>query len=587
MKDLEDKEKEEAKKIDTSIIWNKHTKISLAWAFFSLLLKASSTIWLSLLLNGGSDTMMFVWLGLLLGSNILAPLPDTAVFVGLEKAELESTKMYVSKFRHTHKDKPQLLIDKKLRGETEPNLTAEGRRIYRDGLAIIYNGVLNFSSVAIDIITMSRFVDWRYSVGYGSTIVLFFMGEKCFQGRIETLSKTHQAESNKVTNFLKSGWDNIVVGNKYNRSLWMKKFEEHFNSLLDATVSYTRYVKLSSGLVTFVASLPMFGVTVYLFRDALGKVDRMALLLAIIPRQLQAIQSLNSVGLQIGRWAGVRVNLGKLADSVADDFPGENYAVLTYKVSLSKITVSVNNSSHLLQLASVDTLYEDVMRRTQTKEFGRLTLRGNNATGKSILMCKLACLLLESNRRPIYLPTSVPLLFDSPTDKMSQGERMLAQINEFVSKSDEEIYLLDEWDANLDEINKQKITKLLDTLSKTKVIVEIRHRKDKEVMDLGKSVAPSLVPSKTIDKQPEVAIVVAPVQVQTSDSERKNKQERVVEVVTESPPVLVSFDLVKRAPLREYLISPSPTIGSINSRPDQLSDQFNEPLLVTTTNWLG
>lgn len=55
-----------------------------------------------------------------------------------------------------------------------------------------------------------------------------------------------------------------------------------------------------------------------------------------------------------------------------------------------------------------------------------------------------------------------------------------SQIKELVQNTTEKIYFLDEWDANLDDMNKQIISKLLAELSNTKCIIEVRHRTDFE-----------------------------------------------------------------------------------------------------------
>jgi ABC-type iron transport system FetAB ATPase subunit len=58
----------------------------------------------------------------------------------------------------------------------------------------------------------------------------------------------------------------------------------------------------------------------------------------------------------------------------------------------------------------------------------------------------------------------------------SSGERQLKSLQEIVDSTDAEIYLLDEWDANLDDANKHKADALVDTLAARARVIEISHR---------------------------------------------------------------------------------------------------------------
>ncbi len=58
----------------------------------------------------------------------------------------------------------------------------------------------------------------------------------------------------------------------------------------------------------------------------------------------------------------------------------------------------------------------------------------------------------------------------------SSGERQLKSLEEIVSATDAQVYLLDEWDANLDAVNKAKADALVDELAARARVVEISHR---------------------------------------------------------------------------------------------------------------
>ena len=58
----------------------------------------------------------------------------------------------------------------------------------------------------------------------------------------------------------------------------------------------------------------------------------------------------------------------------------------------------------------------------------------------------------------------------------SSGERQLKSLQEIVAHTDARIYLLDEWDANLDQANRDAANALVDQLALRARVVEISHR---------------------------------------------------------------------------------------------------------------
>jgi ABC-type uncharacterized transport system ATPase component len=142
----------------------------------------------------------------------------------------------------------------------------------------------------------------------------------------------------------------------------------------------------------------------------------------------------------------------------------------------------------------------DALRVTLAQPTGRINVRGGNGAGKSSL---LASLKTELKTRAYYWPTTDRLAFQftgglMPVDVegddeddvvvvaetldkklgFSSGERQLKSLQEIVDATDAKIYLLDEWDANLDAANKAAADALVDKLAARARVVEISHRDD-------------------------------------------------------------------------------------------------------------
>jgi ABC-type molybdenum transport system ATPase subunit/photorepair protein PhrA len=141
---------------------------------------------------------------------------------------------------------------------------------------------------------------------------------------------------------------------------------------------------------------------------------------------------------------------------------------------------------------------DDAMKLLLSSQSGRVNVRGGNGSGKSTL---LAALKSEIKNRAYYWPTSDRLAFEfaqkepdpgeeaepeeeepKPKPKgrkrkgFSSGERQLKSLEEIVRHTDAPIYLLDEWDANLDAKNRAAANALVEELASRARVIEISHR---------------------------------------------------------------------------------------------------------------
>ena len=150
----------------------------------------------------------------------------------------------------------------------------------------------------------------------------------------------------------------------------------------------------------------------------------------------------------------------------------------------------------------------DAVHRVLAVPTGLVGVRGGNGSGKSTLLSALKCRL---RGQAYYWPTHDRLAFefnagapapglssaDSTVDPdadaedageislaeeieqkkgYSSGERQLRVLQEIVAKTDCQVYLLDEWDANLDLANRAAASALVGQLAQRARVVEISHR---------------------------------------------------------------------------------------------------------------
>jgi ABC-type transport system involved in cytochrome bd biosynthesis fused ATPase/permease subunit len=136
---------------------------------------------------------------------------------------------------------------------------------------------------------------------------------------------------------------------------------------------------------------------------------------------------------------------------------------------------------------------EDAVNLILAKPTGRINVRGANGSGKSTLLTSLKS---QVKNRAYYWPTADRLAFQfaqgmEPEDDygedeepkkpakppgFSSGERQLRALREIVAYTEAQMYLLDEWDANLDPHNRAAADALVEQLAQRARVVEISHR---------------------------------------------------------------------------------------------------------------
>jgi ABC-type transport system involved in cytochrome c biogenesis ATPase subunit len=134
--------------------------------------------------------------------------------------------------------------------------------------------------------------------------------------------------------------------------------------------------------------------------------------------------------------------------------------------------------------------FDDAIAIALMQPTGRINIRGENGSGKSSLLLALRQRL---KGKAFYWPTVDRLSFsytkfeanDSDDDAgeepplhkgFSSGQKQITALEEIVNKTHAKIYLLDEWDANLDANNRAKAQSLIDRLALRARVIEISHR---------------------------------------------------------------------------------------------------------------
>jgi ABC-type bacteriocin/lantibiotic exporter with double-glycine peptidase domain len=215
-----------------------------------------------------------------------------------------------------------------------------------------------------------------------------------------------------------------------------------------------------------------------------GNMEVLIALAATLPRQ---IDMTNDIHTFTSGWNELLASWARMT-GVSDNMHPQADADYDARMKLDRLVLREDGN------ASSVTSLDDAMSLIFKAPTGRINVRGPNGAGKSTLLTSLKASI---KTRAYYWPTADRLAFaftqgrdevevdedgdpiePSDTKKVgySSGERQLRALQEIVQYTDAPVYLLDEWDANLDPNNRAAADALVEELARRARVVEISHR---------------------------------------------------------------------------------------------------------------
>ncbi len=193
------------------------------------------------------------------------------------------------------------------------------------------------------------------------------------------------------------------------------------------------------------------------FKNYYGWVLGIAMaVLVMLPRSLQIVMHIQICQKYFAQWKNLKEKLSVAEESLIEPSPVD----LVPFISIDKI--KMNNNP--VKISDLTGLIKEL-------DSGRITISGENGTGKSNLMLTLKESL---GTLAVYLPAHHQFILQESRLKLSSGEAALYALQD-TQKDSCKIILLDEWDANLSRENRSAMSKMLDEVSLQKVVVEVRH----------------------------------------------------------------------------------------------------------------
>lgn len=451
--------------------WAIGTFIALA---LQQLIEASSTIWLVKLmssLTAGEEFLPFLVLYLV---TLAAPyIPWCIAFILKITWRQEAQRSFINAFVTNNRNNIGEWSNKGLKEEKLSILNSEGPNAINALIDYCFDLCTYSLSVVFNIATLSIAVEPLFALAYGVSVTAVVIIMKMNRRAQRFLTQKALTARIDLGQSLLAAWDNVLLGNRYNFGLWKEKTDQRVNRCLQRNVDLERFDQLMAIFVSMITCIPTLIVVVYYFLRHHSDIVLLSSFVVALPL-LFMVLSYTYITLTLAfRWSMHRSKLSSIYRAIQAS--KDAYKTLEKKVKWHKILFSQVPSTpdEFVSLKGPTPLQSHEELMVHTTGTGRITIRGENGAGKSTALMLIKNALSD---RAFFLPTHNQLSFVSETNKYSTGESLKKRLVEISEKVDVDVLLLDEWDANLDKDNQEKLSELIDELAKTKCIIEVRHR---------------------------------------------------------------------------------------------------------------
>ena len=477
-------------------------KLVLGRSFYAmvalLLLEAmltAATTWL--IIKAGRDvanddflTGDLLWI---LGAQSAAYIVGAISWIYAERAGFGGFGKYMQRFARDNRHQTRLLHEKSTREVVEPFLTGETFHIFFQFVYELEADLKLAFHLLLNTAVLGSEIDNSFPVAYGAAFAVLILMQIAARKPVARAFLENQRQTNRMTAQGYTAWDNVFAGNRYNLRLWLAGFKSRLRDALKAQIWAIMTREGLSSASGIVGLAIIFAAIVAVAIRNSGDTEMLVILAATLPRQIEMTKDMYSLASGWNDMVAIWARMGGVIASMRPD-PDPHYDA---RMKFDRIVLREND-----EVVTVGSL-ADALAKVYARRTGRINVRGGNGSGKSTL---LAALKAQIKNRAYYWPTTDRLAFqfaegEPPEDAedeeidagllqqageappprprktgFSSGERQLRSLREIVRYTDADIYLFDEWDANLDAENRATADALMEMLARRARVIEISHR---------------------------------------------------------------------------------------------------------------
>lgn len=317
--------------------------------------------------------------------------------------------------------------------------------IYRYFLSLSFGGAL-----------LASILGAEFAIVFLTSILIasiFYIKSK---DNLGSLTQVNQKSEVEFFSYISKSWDNILLGNKRCENLYRNKVDKIGNIYLDSSLKVFNKSEWIVFVTFMITIVPVSLYNIWFLKQNINNLSLVTSVLILLPKQFSILGNIKAI---IQLFTFLKMDI-------------ERYKALTIESTIDSIDL---NSLVTVSKISINGLcfnsIHEIRDHIDQKKSGRFTIRGTNGAGKTSLLL----LLKLSYENSFYIPTTSELEIENPEENQSVGQLLKANLDFVLSSVDSQIIFLDEWDANLDEATTLKYNLLIDDLSKSRIVIEVRH----------------------------------------------------------------------------------------------------------------
>jgi ABC-type bacteriocin/lantibiotic exporter with double-glycine peptidase domain len=407
-----------------------------------------------------------------------------------ERAGFGAYAKYMLQFTRDNRHNAALLSAPDVREEVEPFLTNETFHLFFELMYELESVLQLFFGLILSALVIGHEIDQGFPLAYAAIFVIVMALQYCVRKPVSAVYLNNQKATNRMTASTYNAWDNIYAGNRYNFHLWLVRFKQRLRDALRAQINAILLREGISSLAGIIGLVIIFSVMAWVVGKPGSELPVLVALAATLPKQIDMTHEVHSLAIGwndlLALWTRAQGVVAHMRPALKDSNQ-QSLAPSSIETRIKHSKLKLTQGTTILHSESLT----DVLTFVKSQTTGRINVRGENGAGKSTLLLALKQSLRGT---AYYWPTADRLVFaysaneplpddeDEPeVDRSkkrgySSGEQQIAALKEIVDNTHAPLYLLDEWDANLDAKNRAKAWALIDQLAARARVVEISHR---------------------------------------------------------------------------------------------------------------
>lgn len=451
---------------------------------------SAATTWLVIRIarDISEETISGVRFGWIVVAQTVSYLASAVSWIFAERAGFGAYSRYILHFARLNRFQTALLGDASAREQAEPFLTSETFHVCFELIFTLQFHLRLFFQLLFNSIVLGVEINSGLPMAFAAAFVVLGALQWFLRKPLADAYLDNQRMTNRMTARTYNAWDNIFSGNRYNFALWHRDFRQRLGDALAAQVRAILLREGWSACSGMIALVLVLSTTAWIAIHGTGDTVLLIALAATLPRQIEMTLDMHQLTVGFTDLLAVWTRIKGVCSHI-NPIPDPRFIE---RIEFGRISLKENEVEK-----NCNSLF-DAVQFALAKPTGLITVRGGNGTGKSTL---LAALKAKLHGQAYYWPTQDRLAFafnSGATPAMvleeddadvisaaeeaeqrkgySSGERQLQVLREISANTDFPVYLLDEWDANLDANNRAAAVTLVAELSARARVIEVSHR---------------------------------------------------------------------------------------------------------------